>query len=234
MAQKQIVEYLCDVERAQGKTVEADITDFRFAIDGREYEIDLSAPHHRRLCDAMAPFMAAARKSGGGRTARRGGHLSTSSAAERERTRTIRGWAAEQGIECSDRGRIPAHVLEAWDNRHKPTGPRPAPQVPEPRTGNGQAPDPFDQPAAPAAPEPEAPAAPAPDETSQAPTPKRRKKEEPHAGPGPTFATKAEMNKAIRAWAAERGVEVPARGKIANEVMMVYVFEHGEPTFEAA
>lgn len=35
----------------------------------------------------------------------------------------VRAWAAEEGIEVSARGRIPAHVLDAYTSAHQKTAP---------------------------------------------------------------------------------------------------------------
>jgi hypothetical protein len=81
----------------------------RFGLDGVEYEIDLSAEHSRELRDALAPFVGAARRVGGGarRPARsgRGGSAGGPSPTE------VREWAKEQGIEVKDRGRVPAELV---------------------------------------------------------------------------------------------------------------------------
>jgi Lsr2 len=45
----------------------------RFGLDGAEYEIDLNAEHARALRDALARYVRAARRAGGGAGAVRGG-----------------------------------------------------------------------------------------------------------------------------------------------------------------
>lgn len=85
----------------------------RFGIGGAEYEIDLSTKNARALRRRLAPFMDHARKAGRG-PRRRTGH----SAASRERSGDIRAWAKTHGITVSDRGRIPASVVEQYEARH--------------------------------------------------------------------------------------------------------------------
>lgn len=58
--------------------------------------------------------MAAARRTGG-RLKRRPIAGPTNSVAPSERTKAIREWASERGIELAKRGRIPAHVITAYD-----------------------------------------------------------------------------------------------------------------------
>src|SRR5215472_4189095 len=81
----------------------------RFALGGAEYEIDLNKKNARRFRRQLAPFVEHARKAGQGprrRAARR--------APDRERSAAIRAWARQQGIAVSDRGRIPAGVIERY------------------------------------------------------------------------------------------------------------------------
>jgi hypothetical protein len=81
----------------------------RFAIGGRAYEIDLSAANAARFRQRLAPFVERARPVGTG--ARR----PVRTAASRRRSREIRAWAQQRGIEVSERGRIPASVVDQYD-----------------------------------------------------------------------------------------------------------------------
>jgi Lsr2 len=86
-----------------------------FGIDGKNYEIDLSKSNAGKLRDALASYVAAARRSGG----RRRGGSTTGAAArrpsiDREQNQAIRDWARKRGMKVSDRGRIPAEVLDAY------------------------------------------------------------------------------------------------------------------------
>ncbi|MCO1659594.1 Lsr2 family protein [Pseudonocardia sp. S2-4] len=88
----------------------------RFAVEGREYEIDLSEENAARLRDGLAEFIAAARRAGGTRKAgaqrpaKRGSY-------DREHAVAVREWARANGFEVSERGRIPSAVVEAYDKR---------------------------------------------------------------------------------------------------------------------
>ena len=81
----------------------------RFGFDGTKYEIDLNAEHARALRDALARYVDAARRAGGGarRSARGGGRASASGL----NTTEVREWAKAQGIEVKDRGRVPAELV---------------------------------------------------------------------------------------------------------------------------
>jgi hypothetical protein len=74
-----------------------------FALDGRAYEIDLSADNAQALRDAFAPWVAAARKVG---ATRRVIDLRTKGSRRSEDTAAIRAWAVERGIPVNARGRI--------------------------------------------------------------------------------------------------------------------------------
>ena len=89
-----------------------------FALDGNNYEIDLSGKNASELRDAFAKYVGAARKAGrtaasAGRSSRRSGGSST--AMDRDQAAAIRSWAKKQGLKVSDRGRIPATIIEQYN-----------------------------------------------------------------------------------------------------------------------
>ena len=81
----------------------------RFSVGGSDYEIDLSTKNAAALRKQFAPFIEHARKAGRGQ-ARRPGRT----AASRQRSGEVRAWAKENGIAVSERGRIPASVVEQY------------------------------------------------------------------------------------------------------------------------
>jgi hypothetical protein len=87
-----------------------------FGLDGRTYEVDLSTGNATQLRDAMAGFVAVARR-GDGRSRRRPVADGQRSNSDRERTATVRQWARSNGHEVSDRGRISRSVMAAHENR---------------------------------------------------------------------------------------------------------------------
>ncbi|GAA3776492.1 Lsr2 family protein [Plantactinospora mayteni] len=94
---------------------EADET-VKFALDGVQYEIDLSSSNADKLRNAFAPYTASGQKIGrsavvvGGRVARSRG----SATADREQNKAIRAWAKKEGREISDRGRIPQEITDEY------------------------------------------------------------------------------------------------------------------------
>jgi Lsr2 len=88
-----------------------------FALDGVDYEIDLSDKHSADLRDALALYIGHARRTGG---RRRGGRRtsasssSTPAAAGGASAADIRAWARENGWDVPERGRVSADVREAY------------------------------------------------------------------------------------------------------------------------
>jgi hypothetical protein len=85
-----------------------------FALDGRDYEIDLSNANAQKLRQALRPYVTAACKT------TRGGTRSTGARASGGDPDTvkIRAWAKENGYEVFDRGRIHQSVKDAYYATH--------------------------------------------------------------------------------------------------------------------
>jgi hypothetical protein len=116
MAQRTIVTLVDDLT---GEVAE-NISTVEFALDGRTYELDLTDDNSAKLHDALSQYVNAARKIGGRRrSAARpdGGSKSTGRATgyNRETLKSIREWAKKNGHNISDRGRLPAEVVQAWE-----------------------------------------------------------------------------------------------------------------------
>jgi Lsr2 len=94
-----------------------------FGLDGTSYEIDLSEKNAEQMRDAFAKFVGSARKagraSGGGSAARSSstgrGRSGGGTSMDREQAAAIRSWAKKQGLKVSDRGRIPATIIEQYN-----------------------------------------------------------------------------------------------------------------------
>jgi Lsr2 len=106
MAQKIQTLFIDDIDGG-----EADGT-VRFALDGAEYEIDLSSKHDDELRSALSNYIAHARKvSSPARkaTLARGGRKP--SAVD---TVAVRAWARDNGYDIKDRGRVPADLVAKY------------------------------------------------------------------------------------------------------------------------
>ncbi|MDT7776777.1 MAG: hypothetical protein QOC67_5701, partial [Pseudonocardiales bacterium] len=94
----------------------ADLT-VQFGLDGKSYEIDLSNSNADKLRGALAAYVAAARRSGGQRRSDSPA-AAKRAPADREQNQAIREWARKRGMKISDRGRIPADLLDAYHNEN--------------------------------------------------------------------------------------------------------------------
>jgi hypothetical protein len=83
----------------------------RFALDGTDYEIDLSAKHSEALRKALAPYLSAARRAPGSVTRRPGQSRRRASSTSGPDPTAVREWAKSQGIEVKDRGRVPSELV---------------------------------------------------------------------------------------------------------------------------
>jgi Lsr2 len=105
MAQKIQTLFIDDID---GGVAEGTV---RFGLDGNEFEIDLSAQHSDQLREALANYVAHARKvSGAARRAPRGRRSNTDAMD----TAKVRGWARAEGFDIKDRGRVPADVIAKY------------------------------------------------------------------------------------------------------------------------
>ena len=88
----------------------------RFSLDGTAYEIDLGNANAESLRAVLRPYVDAGRRISAG----------TASASPSRRSRAsrspeaanIRAWAAENGHTVSERGRVPAPIVEAYRAAH--------------------------------------------------------------------------------------------------------------------
>ena len=74
----------------------------RFALDGVEWEIDLSDRNANRLRNSLSVFIA---------NGRRGRKPASSTQTD---SQAVRKWAQANGIEVSARGRIPTQIVERY------------------------------------------------------------------------------------------------------------------------
>ncbi|MDP9870311.1 MULTISPECIES: histone-like nucleoid-structuring protein Lsr2 [Streptosporangium] len=113
---KQIIEKVTDdIDGTEGAR------NVTFAIDGDQYEIDLSDKNSDELRKALARFINAARpvRQERAQSRRQSGNSSNGGGKpNRDASTAIRTWAKEQGLTVSERGRISASILEKYKNAH--------------------------------------------------------------------------------------------------------------------
>lgn len=106
MAKTTIVQLTDDLDGGKAdKTVS-------FGLDGVSYEIDLSEENAAALEEAFAKYVGAARRVSGRGATGRGRTARTTISSD---PKTVRAWAAGNGIEVNPRGRIPADVVKQFE-----------------------------------------------------------------------------------------------------------------------
>jgi hypothetical protein len=103
MARKVQVLLVCDMPDCEA---EARGT-VSFAFGGTAFQIDLCAPHENDLRGALKTYIGHGRKVAPARRPARGPQ-------QRDHAADIRRWARKRGIKVSDKGRIPAKVMELY------------------------------------------------------------------------------------------------------------------------
>ncbi|WP_217181919.1 Lsr2 family protein [Streptomyces sp. AC495_CC817] len=112
---KRIVHQLVDdidgsvLEVGEGETV-------HFSLNGTAYEIDLNSTHAEELRAALAPYISAGRRAGSSSAPR--ASAPRKRPARNPEVAAIRAWANDNGYTLSERGRIPAPVVEAYNAAH--------------------------------------------------------------------------------------------------------------------
>lgn len=90
-----------------------------FYLDGTAYQIDLNEEHAEALQEirdeyeqALSDYLDKARKVVQS-------NARSTKAAPSYDAKEVRLWAAENGVEVNERGRIPSDVVDAYNNRNK-------------------------------------------------------------------------------------------------------------------
>jgi hypothetical protein len=113
VAQRTIVQLTDDLDGknipdGKGETV-------RFGLDRHDYEIDLTDRNAKALRDALQVYVAAGRRVGSnsrpGRVRSNGAAAPASASVRDYDPKAVRAWAEGQGLEVSQRGRVPAELI---------------------------------------------------------------------------------------------------------------------------
>lgn len=113
MVQKHVIQLEDDIDG--GNATET----LLFGLDGTNYEIDLSAKNAGKLRDALAVYVAHGRRaSRSGARAVAGRRAARAVRGDREQTQAIRAWARKNGHKIGEKGRIPGHIVEAYEAKH--------------------------------------------------------------------------------------------------------------------
>jgi hypothetical protein len=104
VARKEVVELTDDLDESPASQT------IHFAIDGVEYEIDLSDKNAKKFSAVLAPYVENGRRL----SSRRRASGRRADGAAGVDPKVIRQWANEQGIEISTRGRIPGEIVDRY------------------------------------------------------------------------------------------------------------------------
>lgn len=111
VAQKVSVTYACDYDSKEIPQGQHRLR--RFSIDGRDYEIDLCLKHSEKFDEAISRYASHAR-----RASARVVRAKRRTAAHRKHSAQVRAWAKANGFAVSERGRIPADVVNRYESTH--------------------------------------------------------------------------------------------------------------------
>lgn len=112
MARREITQYFDDIDGTP--LTDEQVNTVRFSVEGSAYVIDLSEDNATRFLELLAPYVEAARPAPVARKSR----TRATSGVKRSDSRRIREWAQEQNLQVSDRGTIPKHIVEAYNEAH--------------------------------------------------------------------------------------------------------------------
>lgn len=98
------------VDDLDGSPAEETVT---FAIDGTDYLIDLSKKNAAELRTLLKPYIASGRRAAPPLKQHKRG-----SRPQNMELDMIRFWATQRGIEVSNKGRIPNHIVAAYRQAH--------------------------------------------------------------------------------------------------------------------
>ena len=90
-----------------------------FSLDGQSFEIDLSKENATKLRDDFARYVGHGRKiASRGSASRPTGNRSRPSSEDKRDLGPVREWGRQNGHDVSERGRVKASVIEAYDAAH--------------------------------------------------------------------------------------------------------------------
>jgi hypothetical protein len=115
MAQRVQVLLVCDLHEGDVEGTET----ITFGLDGVSYEIDVCDAHAGELRDAFATYVGQGRRAGrAGATGGRRRAASAKGSGSPDRIAAIRAWGRKNGHQVSERGRLAATLVEAYDKAH--------------------------------------------------------------------------------------------------------------------
>jgi len=120
MAQRVQVLLVCDLHDDEVEGAET----VSFGLDGSSYEIDVCEDHATEIRDAFSSYVGSARRAGRAaapaqrRSSPRGGRTTGGGSGGKQRVQEMREWARSNGHKVSERGRLSAAVVQAYEAAH--------------------------------------------------------------------------------------------------------------------
>lgn len=116
MAERMVRQLIDDIDGSEIPDGSGERIEFSFR--GVDYHIDLSTANVAKLEKAIKPYVDAAAKVRGSRGRRQKSSGAASGPSSKEQLAAIRSWARKKGYDVSERGRIKAEVVEAFNAAH--------------------------------------------------------------------------------------------------------------------
>jgi hypothetical protein len=110
VAQKTVVELVDDLDGGEANETVA------FALDGVEFQIDLSAENANRLRETLAEYVGHARRIGGRKQSKTG--AASHAGNGNPDSQAIREWARSQGESVAERGRLSHDLVVRFQEAH--------------------------------------------------------------------------------------------------------------------
>lgn len=105
------VTHVVTTDDITGETLtDEDATTIDLTLNGVTYQADLGPDSLKEFEETLEPYLSVFTRVGGRKKSRRGGSTTPSGVDNA----TVRAWAAENGHEVSDRGRLPKKVIDAY------------------------------------------------------------------------------------------------------------------------
>jgi len=114
MASRTTVTLIDDLDGSTGE-----ISTVSVSLDGHAVELDLSQANYDKLQQALAPYLAAGRKtrSTSTRSRRSSAPVATGDGKQQD-AQAIREWAEANGHQVSSRGRVKKEIVDAYQAAH--------------------------------------------------------------------------------------------------------------------
>jgi len=114
MASRTTVTLIDDLDGSTGE-----IRTVSVSLDGQAVELDLSQANYDTLQEALAPYLAAGRKTrSSSASSRRSSASASTGAGKQQDTQAIREWAEANGHQVSSRGRVKKEIVDAYQAAH--------------------------------------------------------------------------------------------------------------------